>query len=168
MQALKAQSLYNRDVEYVIQDDEVKIVDEFTGRIMEGRRWSEGLHQAVEAKEGVRDPGGAPDARDDHAAELLPPLREARRHDRYGEDGGEGVRRDLQPPRRRDPDERRRRAPRQAGSVFKTKEGKFAAVARDIKERHEKGQPVLVGTIAVETSEYLSQLLTRQGSRTTS
>ncbi|HEY8316995.1 MAG TPA: hypothetical protein VIG35_09035, partial [Gaiellaceae bacterium] len=53
-QALKAQALYNRDVEYVIQDDEVKIVDEFTGRIMEGRRWSEGLHQAVEAKEGVR------------------------------------------------------------------------------------------------------------------
>ena len=54
MQALKAQSLYHRDVEYVIEDDEVKIVDEFTGRIMEGRRWSEGLHQAVEAKEGVR------------------------------------------------------------------------------------------------------------------
>src|SRR3954454_17792125 len=54
VQALKAQALYNRDVEYVIQDDEVKIVDEFTGRIMEGRRWSEGLHQAVEAKEGVR------------------------------------------------------------------------------------------------------------------
>ena len=54
MQSLKAQSLYHRDVEYVIQDGEVKIVDEFTGRIMEGRRWSEGLHQAVEAKEGVR------------------------------------------------------------------------------------------------------------------
>src|SRR4029077_12565006 len=53
-QALKAQSLYQRDVDYVIQDDEVKIVDDFTGRIMEGRRWSEGLHQAIEAKEGVR------------------------------------------------------------------------------------------------------------------
>src|SRR5207245_3815270 len=53
-QALKAESLYHRDVEYVVQDGEVKIVDEFTGRIMEGRRWSEGLHQAVEAKEGVR------------------------------------------------------------------------------------------------------------------
>src|SRR5207244_508896 len=53
-QALKAESLYKRDVDYVIQDDEVKIVDEFTGRIMEGRRWSEGLHQAVEAKEGVQ------------------------------------------------------------------------------------------------------------------
>ena len=54
VQALKAQSLYHRDIDYVIQDGEVKIVDEFTGRIMEGRRWSEGLHQAVEAKEGVR------------------------------------------------------------------------------------------------------------------
>ena len=54
IQALKAEALYQRDVDYVIQDGEVKIVDEFTGRIMEGRRWSEGLHQAVEAKEGVR------------------------------------------------------------------------------------------------------------------
>src|SRR5206468_4573934 len=54
IQALKAQSLYKRDVDYVIQDGEVKIVDEFTGRIMEGRRWSEGLHQAIEAKEGVK------------------------------------------------------------------------------------------------------------------
>jgi preprotein translocase subunit SecA len=53
MQALKAQSLYKRDVDYVVQEGEVKIVDEFTGRIMEGRRWSEGLHQAIEAKEGV-------------------------------------------------------------------------------------------------------------------
>ena len=58
IQSLKAQSLYKRDVDYVVQDGEVKIVDEFTGRIMEGRRWSEGLHQAIEAKEGVRDPGG--------------------------------------------------------------------------------------------------------------
>ena len=78
IQALKAEALYKRDVDYVVQDGEVKIVDEFTGRIMEGRRWSEGLHQAVEAKEGVRDPGGARHARDDHAPELLPPLREAR------------------------------------------------------------------------------------------
>ena len=84
----------------------MKIVDEFTGRIMEGRRWSEGLHQAIEAKEGVRIQEENQYARHDHAAELLPPLREARRHDRHGEDGGEGVRRDLRPPRRRDPDER--------------------------------------------------------------
>ena len=104
IQALKAQALYQRDVDYVIRDGEVKIVDEFTGRIMEGRRWSEGLHQAIEAKEGVR-PGGERHARHDHAPELLPPVREARRHDRHREDRGEGVRRDLQPRRRRDPDE---------------------------------------------------------------
>ena len=79
IQALRAESLYKRDVDYAVIDGEVKIVDEFTGRILEGRRWSEGLHQAVEAKEGVRDPGGEPDARDDHLPELLPPLRQARR-----------------------------------------------------------------------------------------
>ena len=106
IQALKAESLYQRDVDYVVMDGEVKIVDEFTGRIMEGRRWSEGLHQAIEAKEGVADQRGARHARDDHAPELLPPLREARRHDGHGEDGGEGVPGDLQPLRRRDPDER--------------------------------------------------------------
>ena len=106
---------------------------------MEGRRWSEGLHQAVEAKEGVRDPGGARHARDDHAPELLPPLREARRHDRYGQDRGEGVQRDLRPPRRRDPDERARsRALDENDFIFKTKEAKFDAVVRDIKERHEQ------------------------------
>ena len=65
-------------------DGEVMIIDEFTGRILEGRRWSEGLHQAVEAKEGVGDPRGEPDARDDHAPELLPHVRQARRHDRHG------------------------------------------------------------------------------------
>ena len=157
-QALKAQALYQRDVDYVIQDGEVKIVDEFTGRIMEGRRWSEGLHQAVEAKEGVRDPGGARHARDDHAPELLPPLREARRHDRHGEDRGEGVRRDLRP---RTSSRSRRTSPSRATTRTTSSSGRrrrsSTPSSRDIKERHEKGQPVLVGTIAVETSEYLSR-----------
>ena len=63
---------------------EVLIVDEHTGRILAGRRYNEGMHQAIEAKEGVRDQGREPDARDDHAAELLPPVRQALRHDRYG------------------------------------------------------------------------------------
>ena len=67
IQSLKAESLYKRDVDYAVVDGEVKIIDEFTGRILDGRRWSEGLHQAVEAKEGVARPGGEPDARDDHA-----------------------------------------------------------------------------------------------------
>ena len=78
MQALKAQSLYKRDVDYVVQEGEVKIVDEFTGRIMEGRRWSEGLHQAIEAKEGIRIREENVTLAIDHAPELLPALREAR------------------------------------------------------------------------------------------
>ena len=100
---------------------------------------------------GREDPGGARHARDDHAPELLPPVREARGHDRYREDRGEGVRRDLRPARGRDPDQRRRsRAPTRTTSSSRRREEKFAAVIADIKERHEKGQPVLVGTIAVE------------------
>jgi len=163
IQALKAQSLYHNDIDYVIQDGEVKIVDEFTGRIMEGRRWSEGLHQAVEAKEGVR-------IQEEHQTLATITLQNYfRLYEKLGGMTGTAkteekefveiynlsvveiptnvavARLDLQ------------------DKVFKSKEGKFQAVARDIKERHEKGQPVLVGTIAVETSEYLSQLLTRQG-----
>src|ERR687887_952721 len=114
-QALKAQSLYHRDDEYVVQDGEVKIVDEFTGRIMEGRRWSEGLHQAVEAKEGVA-------IQEEHVTLATITLQ----------------------------------------NYFRLY-GKLAAVIRDIEERHDHGQPVLVGTIAVETSEYLSELLKRKG-----
>ena len=77
-QALKAHTLFKRDVDYIVKDGEVIIVDEFTGRLMPGRRWSDGLHQAVEAKEGVRDRAREPDARDDHHPELLPHVREAR------------------------------------------------------------------------------------------
>ncbi len=163
VQALKAQSLYQRDVEYVIQDNEVKIVDEFTGRIMEGRRWSEGLHQAVEAKEGVR-------IQEEHLTLATITLQNYfRLYEKLAGMTGTAKTEEKEfveiynlnvveiptnvPVARADKHD----------MVFKTKEGKFAAVARDIKERVEKGQPVLVGTIAVETSEYLSQLLVRQG-----
>jgi preprotein translocase subunit SecA len=163
VQALKAQSLYHNDIEYVIQDNEVKIVDEFTGRIMEGRRWSEGLHQAVEAKEGVR-------IQEEHQTMATITLQNYfRLYEKLGGMTGTAKTEEKEfveiynlhvveiptnvPVARRD----------EQDLVFKTKEGKFAAVARDIKERSESGQPVLVGTIAVETSEYLSQLLTRQG-----
>src|SRR5437763_906237 len=163
VQALKAQSLYHNDVEYVIQDGEVKIVDEFTGRIMEGRRWSEGLHQAVEAKEGVR-------IQEEHQTMATITLQNYfRLYDKLGGMTGTAKTEEKEfveiynlhvveiptnvAVARRD----------EQDLVFKTKEGKFAAVARDIKERSDTGQPVLVGTIAVETSEYLSQLLTRQG-----
>jgi preprotein translocase subunit SecA len=163
IQALKAESLYQRDVDYVIQDGEVKIVDEFTGRIMEGRRWSEGLHQAIEAKEGVR-------IQEEHQTLATITLQNYfRLYEKLAGMTGTAKTEEKEfveiydlnvveiptnvPVVRAD----------QQDLVFKTKEGKFAAVVRDIKERHEAGQPVLVGTIAVETSEYLSQLLTRQG-----
>src|SRR6266567_7338082 len=165
IQALKAQALYHRDVEYVIQDDEVKIVDEFTGRIMEGRRWSEGLHQAVEAKEGVR-------IQEEHQTLATITLQNYfRLYDKLAGMTGTAKTEEkefveiynlhvVEIPTNVDV----ARLDKQ-DLVFKTKEGKFAAVARDIKERSQSGQPVLVGTIAVETSEYLSQLLTRQGVR---
>jgi preprotein translocase subunit SecA len=163
IQSLKAQSLFQRDVDYVVQDDEVKIVDEFTGRIMEGRRWSEGLHQAVEAKEGVR-------IQEEHQTMATITLQNYfRLYDKLAGMTGTAKTEEKEfveiynlhvveiptnvPVARRD----------EHDYVFKTKDGKFQAVTQDIRERYEKGQPVLVGTIAVETSEYLSQLLTREG-----
>jgi len=162
-QALKAESLYKRDVDYVIEDGEVKIVDEYTGRIMEGRRWSEGLHQAVEAKEGVA-------IQEEHQTLATITLQNyfrlyeklagmtgtAKTEEKefveiYGLDvipiptNVDVVRLDKN------------------DLIFKTKDAKWNAVAADLKERHAKGQPVLVGTIAVETSEYLSEVLKRQG-----
>src|SRR5689334_8548453 len=163
IQSLKAEALYKRDVDYVIQDGEVKIVDEFTGRIMEGRRWSEGLHQAIEAKEGVK-------IQEENVTLATITLQNYfRLYDKLGGMTGTAKTEEKEfveiynlhvveiptnvPVARDDKND----------LIFKSKEGKFQAVMRDIKERHEKGQPVLVGTIAVETSEYLSELLSRQG-----
>src|SRR5580765_5980005 len=163
VQALKAQALYNRDVEYVIQDDEVKIVDEFTGRIMEGRRWSEGLHQAVEAKEGVR-------IQEEHQTLATITLQNYfRLYDKLAGMTGTAkteekefveiynlnvveIPTNVQVARLDEND-----------LIFKTAEAKYNAAIADIKERHEAGQPVLVGSISVEVSEHLSQLLDRQG-----
>ena len=163
IQALKAESLYQRDVDYVLQDGEVKIVDEFTGRIMEGRRWSDGLHQAIEAKEGVR-------IQEENVTLATITLQNYfRLYEKLAGMTGTAKTEEKEfveiynlhvveiptnvPVTRRDEND----------YIFKTKEAKFAAVVEDIKERHEKGQPVLVGTIAVETSEYLAALLTRRG-----
>ncbi|HEX4747116.1 MAG TPA: preprotein translocase subunit SecA, partial [Gaiellaceae bacterium] len=163
MQALKAQSLYKRDVDYVVQEGEVKIVDEFTGRIMEGRRWSEGLHQAIEAKEGVR-------IREENVTLATITLQNYfRLYEKLAGMTGTAKTEEKEfveiynlhvveiptnrPVARRDEND----------FIFKTQEAKFAAVLEDIVERHEDGQPVLVGTIAVETSEFLSQLLNRRG-----
>jgi preprotein translocase subunit SecA len=162
-QALKAEALYKRDIDYVIQDGEVKIVDEFTGRIMEGRRWSEGLHQAIEAKEGVK-------IQEENVTLATITLQNYfRLYDKLGGMTGTAKTEEKEfveiyglsvveiptnvPVAREDNND----------LIFKSKDGKFQAVIRDIIERHEKGQPVLVGTIAVETSEYLAELLKRQG-----
>jgi preprotein translocase subunit SecA len=163
IQAIKAKELYQRDVEYVVADGEVKIVDEFTGRIMEGRRWSEGLHQAVEAKEGVK-------IQDENvtvatitiqnyfrmytklAGMTGTALTEANEfHEIYGL---EVVPVPTNMPMIRSD---------QNDLIYRTKDEKFAAVAEDIVERHATGQPVLVGTISVEVSEHLSRLLERRG-----
>src|SRR3954470_19665650 len=162
-QALKAQSLYQRDVDYVVQDGEVKIVDECTGRIMEGRRWSEGLHQAVEAKEGVR-------IQEENVTLATITLQNYfRLYEKLAGMTGTAKTEEKEFVEIYDlsvveiPTNVDVARADENDLVFKTKEGKFAAVARDIEERSKKGQPVLVGTIAVETSEYLSQLLTRKG-----
>src|SRR5687767_12582858 len=163
IQSLKAQSLYQRDVDYVVQDGEVKIVDEFTGRLMEGRRWSDGLHQAVEAKEGVRI------QEENQTLATITLQNYFRLYEKLAGMTGTAKTEEKEfveiynlhvveiptnvPVTRQDKND----------LIFKSKEGKFEAVLRDIKERHEAGQPVLVGTIAVETSQYLSELLKRHG-----
>jgi len=163
IQSLKAESLYQRDVDYVIQDGEVKIVDEFTGRIMEGRRWSDGLHQAVEAKEGVRI------QEENQTLATITLQNYFRLYEKLAGMTGTAKTEDkefveiynlhvveiptnVQVVRRDEND-----------FIFKSKDAKFAAVINDIEERYEQGQPVLVGTIAVETSEYLSELMKRRG-----
>src|SRR5918998_3476067 len=150
IQALKAQSLYQRDVDYVIQDDEVKIVDEFTGRIMEGRRWSEGLHQAVEAKEGVR-------IQEEHVTLATITLQNYfRLYQKLAGMTGTAKTEEKEFVEIYDlhvveiPTNEVVRRQDENDLIFKTKEAKFGAVAEDIKERYDKGQPVLVGTIAVE------------------
>jgi preprotein translocase subunit SecA len=161
--ALKAKELYKRDKDYIVREGEVLIVDEFTGRVLAGRRYNEGMHQAIEAKEGVEIKAenqtlatitlqnffrlydklaGMTGTAETEAAEFhttykigVVPIPTHRPM----------IRRDM-------PD-----------LVYKTEEAKFEAVADDIAERHEKGQPVLIGTTSVERSEYLSKLLVKRG-----
>jgi preprotein translocase subunit SecA len=162
-QALKAESLYHRDKDYAVIDDEVKIIDEFTGRILEGRRWSEGLHQAVEAKEGVRV------QEENQTMATITLQNYFRMYDKLAGMTGTALTEAtefmkiyelpvVQIPTNRDMIRGDRN-----DQVYKTKEGKWAAVAKEIEERHAMGQPVLVGTISVEVSEVLSAQLTKRG-----
>lgn len=163
MQALRAQSLYQRDVAYIVKDGEVIIVDEFTGRLMEGRRYSEGLHQAIEAKEGVS-------IREENQTLATITLQNYfRMYEKLaGMTGTAATQADefrhvyslevvvvpTHMPMVRDdsPD-----------ALYKVEEAKFQAVVNEIIERHEAGQPILVGTVSIDRSEKLSRMLKRKG-----
>ena len=161
--ALRAHNLMFRDKDYVVKDDEVLIVDEFTGRIMPGRRYSDGLHQAIEAKEHVNVK---------RESRTLATITFQNFFNKYAKKGGmtgtaqteEKEFRNIygmdviviptnRPVIRKDLND----------AVYKTKKEKFHAVVEEIVKAHEKGQPVLVGTITIETSEMLSQMLKKRG-----
>ncbi len=160
-QLIRAYCLYEKNVEYVVQDNKVKIVDEFTGRLMEGRRWSDGLHQAVEAKEGVKI------ERETQTLATITIQNYFRMYDKLaGMTGTAETEADEfhqiykldvvviptnRPIRRVDGND----------LIYKTQREKFGAIIADITQRHSKGQPVLVGTVSVESSELLSRMLRR-------
>ncbi len=162
-QALKAQFLFHRDVDYVVVDGEVKIVDEFTGRIMEGRRYSEGLHQAIEAKEHVKV------QEESQTLATITLQNYFRLYEKLSGMTGTAMTEDAEfrqiyklpvfaippnrPVKRQDLND----------LVYRTVDAKFDAVANDIAERHEKGQPCLIGTVSIESSERLSRLLDKRG-----
>jgi preprotein translocase subunit SecA len=164
-QALRAHSLYRRDVDYMVKDGEVIIVDEFTGRLMPGRRWSDGLHQAVEAKEGVRI------ERENQTLATITFQNYFRMYAKLAGMTGtaETEAEEFAKIYKLDvtviPTNRTLVRLNQPDVVYKTEREKFDAVVNDILERHQKGQPVLVGTVSIEKSEQLSKLLKRRGIR---
>ena len=161
--ALRANALYNRDVEYIVRDGEIVIVDEFTGRTLPGRRWSDGLHQAVEAKENV------PIQRENQTLGSITFQNYFRLYKKLAGMTGTADTEAFEfqsiynlevvvipthrPMVRRD----------EPDVVFLKAKNKYDAIIEDIKECYERGQPVLVGTTSIETSEYLSELLTKSG-----
>ena len=163
IQALRAESLYRIDVDYAVIDGEVKIIDEFTGRILEGRRWSEGLHQAVEAKEGVSV------QEENQTLATITYQNYFRLYDKLAGMTGTALTEAtefmkiyklpvVQVPTNMEMVRKDRN-----DQIYKTKEGKWNAVVKEIAARHENAQPVLVGTISVEVSELLSAQLTKRG-----
>jgi preprotein translocase subunit SecA len=166
-QALRAESLYKRDVDYAVIDGEVKIIDEFTGRILDGRRWSEGLHQAVEAKEGVRI------QEENQTLATITYQNFFRLYDKLSGMTGTALTEATEFMKIYDlsvvqiPTNVEMIRDDRNDQVYKTKDGKWSAVSREIAARHENGQPVLVGTISVEVSELLSERLTKLGVRHT-
>src|SRR6185369_9161171 len=162
-QALRAHAMYKRDVDYVVKDGEVMIVDEFTGRLMPGRRWSDGLHQAIEAKEGVVI---------ENENQTLATITFQNYFRMYAKLSGMTGTADTEAEEFHKiynleviviPPNRPLLRPDFPDVVYKTEKEKFSAVINEIKELHAKGQPVLVGTISIEKSEVLSELLKKQG-----
>ena len=162
-QALKAEYMFHRDQQYVVIDGEVKIVDEFTGRIMEGRRYSEGLHQAIEAKENVQ-------VREENQTLATITLQNYfLMYDKLSGMTGTAMTEDAEfrevyhvpvqvippnrPVKREDLDDK----------VYRTIDAKFEAVVKDVEERHQNGQPVLVGTVSIDNSERISRILSKRG-----
>ncbi|MGB2756688.1 MAG: preprotein translocase subunit SecA [Acidimicrobiia bacterium] len=163
--SLKAKELFKRDVDYVVQQGEVMIVDEFTGRILEGRRWSEGLHQSVEAKEGVR-------IKEENQTLATVTLQNYfRLYDKLSGMTGTAMSEAGEFAHTYNlevvsiPTHRPTQRLDEPDQIYKSEEAKFSAVADDIAERTAKGQPVLVGTISVEKSERLSRTLQKRGVR---
>jgi len=163
IQALKAESLFHRDKDYAVIDGEVKIIDEFTGRILEGRRWSDGLHQAVEANEGVR-------IREENQTLATITLQNYfRLYDKLSGMTGTALTEATEFMKIYEmavveiPTHRPMVRADHNDQIYKTKQGKWASVVDELKARHERGQPALVGTISVEVSEMLSDELRRSG-----
>ena len=160
---LRAKELYKRDVDYVVQHGEVKIVDEFTGRILEGRRWSEGLHQAVEAKERVRI------KQENQTLATITLQNYFRMYDKLAGMTGTAETEAAEFAHTYDlpvvpiPTHRNMVRADHPDLVYKTEEAKFNAVVDDLVTRNEAGQPVLVGTVSVQKSELLSRLLEKRG-----
>lgn len=163
MQAIKANALFKRDVDYVVQDGEVLIVDEFTGRILPGRRYSDGLHQALEAKEGVEI------ERESQTLATITLQNYFRMYTKLAGMTGtaqteaEEFHKIYKLSVVSTPTNRPMIRIDQPDLIFLTKQAKYGMIVEDVKERHKKGQPVLIGTIAIETSELLSDILTAQG-----
>ena len=162
-QAMKARGLMKRDIDYVVKDGQIIIVDEFTGRLMYGRRYNEGLHQAIEAKEGVTVAG------ESKTLATITFQNFFRLYDKLSGMTGTALteKEEFEAIYALDVVEIPTNKPviRQDHSdvVYKTELGKFRAIIRQVKECHDKGQPVLVGTVSIEKSEILSKLLKREG-----
>ena len=161
--ALRAKELYRRDHEYIVQHNQVKIVDEFTGRVLEGRRWSDGLHQAVEAKEGVAI------KEENQTLATITLQNYYRMYERLAGMTGTAETEASEFASTYNlhvvsvPTHRPTVRGDQADLIYKTEDAKFTACAEDIEERNTAGQPVLVGTVSVEKSEKLSRLLDKRG-----